>query len=173
MNVLWGRVVVLGVVLLLVFLLGRATSGSSAEVKDLQERLQDREAEIDQLEAANREAANATPTPSAPVDGTAGGTTGGVTTTTTPTPTTTVTATPTAAANTEAQTYTVKAGDNFGTISTRFYGTAGLARCIQTANSITDANRLQVGKSITIPAKDSCTATGTTATPTPSASPSR
>jgi nucleoid-associated protein YgaU len=171
MNVLWGRVVVLGVVLLLVFLLGRATSGSSAEVKDLQERLQDREAEIDQLEAANREAANATPTPTAPVDGTVDGAVG-TTTTITPTPTVTTTASPTAAANTEAQTYTVKSGDNFGKISTRFYGTAGLARCIQAANQITDASKLQVGKSITIPAKASCTATGTTATPTASATPS-
>jgi nucleoid-associated protein YgaU len=172
MNVLWGRVVVLGVVLLLVFLLGRATSGSSAEIQDLQERLEDREAEIDQLEAANREAANATPTESAPVDGTVDGTTGGTTTTTaTPTPTVTTTASPSPAANTEAQTYTVKSGDNLGRISTRFYGTAGLARCIQDANDITDASTIQVGKSLTIPAKASCTATGTTATPTASASP--
>jgi nucleoid-associated protein YgaU len=168
MNVLWGRVVVLGVVLLLVFLLGRATSGSSAEIKDLQERLEDREAEIDQLEAANREAANATPTETAPVDGTVDGTT---TTTATPTPTVTTTASPSPAANTEAQTYTVKSGDNFGRISSRFYGTASLARCIQDANQITDASKLQVGKSITIPPKASCTATGTTATPTATASP--
>lgn len=175
MNVLWGRVVVLGVVLLLVFLLGRATSGSSAEVQDLQERLEDREAEIDQLEAANREAANATPTDAAPADGTAGGTadgTTGGTTTTTVTPTASPTVTPTAAANTEAQTYTVKSGDNLGRISTRFYGTVSLARCIQDANQITDASKIQVGKSLTIPPKPSCTATGTTASPTASASPS-
>lgn len=173
MNVLWGRVVVLGVVLLLVFLLGRATSGSSAEVQDLQERLEDREAEIDQLEAANREAANATPTDAAPADGTTGGTadgtTGGTTTTTTtPTPTVTPTATSTAAANTEAQTYTVKSGDNLGRISTRFYGTVSLAKCIQEANQIANASAIQVGKSLTIPPKASCTATGTTASPSPS-----
>ena len=158
MNVLWGRVVVLGVVLLLVFLLGRATSGSSAEVKQLQERLSDREAEIDQLEAANR----ATPPPSvstspaAGTDGTGtGGTTGGSTTTPTPTASTTATPTgsPSPAANTEAQTYTVKSGDNFGKISTRFYGSAAFGKCIQTANQIADASKLQVGKSITIPPK--------------------
>lgn len=163
MNVLWGRVVVLGVVLLLVFLLGRATGGNSAELKDLQERLSDREAEIDQLEAANREAAEATPTPTAgpEVPGTGTGTSPspGVTPsrTVTPTPTPTSTASP-AAGNTEAQNYVVKARDTLSGISARFYGTANLTKCIQDANpTITDQSKLQVGKSIVIPAEDSCT----------------
>lgn len=159
MNVLWGRVVVLGVVLLLVFLLGRATSSSSAEVEELQERLSDREAEIDQLVAANREAAEASPSPAAEespggeaVAGgeTSGGATGG---TTSPAPTGTASPSPGAAANTEAQTYTVRSGDNFSSISNRFYGSASFARCIQMANQVTDASSLQTGKSITIPPK--------------------
>lgn len=154
MNVLWGRVVVLGVVLLLVFLLGRATSSSSAEVEELQERLSDREAEIDQLVAANREAAEASPSPAADEspagEETGDGTTGG---TTSPAPTVTASPSPGAAANTEAQTYTVRSGDNFSSISNRFYGSASFAKCIQMANQVTDASSLQTGKSITIPPK--------------------
>ena len=158
MNVLWGRVVVLGVVLLLVFLLGRATSSSSAEIEDLQERLSDREAEIDQLVAANREAAETTPGPtteeSPAGEAAAGGeTTGGTTTTTTPDPTVSPSASPSAPANTEAQTYTVRSGDNFSSISNRFYGSASFHKCIQMANQIADASSLQTGKSITIPPK--------------------
>lgn len=161
---LWGRVVVLGVVLLLVFLLGRATSGSSAEIKELQERLSDREAEIDQLEAAGR----ATPTPSAAVpaegaetstDGTTGGTTTTITPTPTASPTPTTTASPSPAANTEAQTYTVQSGDNFGKISVKFYGSSAFAKCIQTANQVEDASKLQAGKSITIPPKPAAACT--------------
>lgn len=164
---LWGRVVVLGVVLLLVFLLGRATSGSSAEIKQLQERLSDREAEIDQLEAAGR----ATPTPAAsvpadgaevtPTDGTTGGTTTTISPTpsASPTPSTTTTASPTPAANTEAQTYTVQSGDNFGKISAKFYGSTAFAKCIQTANQVEDASKLQSGKSITIPPKPAAACT--------------
>ncbi|HEU4866223.1 MAG TPA: LysM peptidoglycan-binding domain-containing protein [Actinomycetota bacterium] len=165
MNVLWGRVVVLGVVLLLVFLLGRATGGNSAELKDLQDRLSDREAEIDQLEAANREAAEASPSPDAGAGtetgtgtGATPGTTTTPTTTTSPTPTTTTTASPSAGGNTEASNYVIKSGDTLGRISTRFYGTANLTKCIQDANAsvITDPSKLQVGKSIVIPAEASC-----------------
>lgn len=159
MNVLWGRVVVLGVVLLLVFLLGRATGGNSAELKDLQDRLSDREAEIDQLEAANREAAEASPSPDAGAGtGASPGTTTTPTTTASPTPTATTTASPSAGGNTEASNYVIKPADTLGRISTRFYGTANLTKCIQDANAavIPDPNRLQVGRSIVIPAEASC-----------------
>lgn len=162
MNVLWGRVVVLGVVLIMVFFLGRATGGNSAELKTLQDRLSDREAEIDQLEAANREAAEATPSPDpaagTPTTGTETGTGTAATPGTTVTPTPTVSASPSpAAGNTEAQNYVVKSGDNLGRISSRFYGTAGLVKCIQAANSsITDASKLRVGQSIVIPAESTC-----------------
>lgn len=162
MNVLWGRVVVLGVVLLLVFLLGRATGGNSAELKDLQDRLSDREAEIDQLEAANREAAEASPSPDAGAGtetgtGASPGTTASPTTTVSPSPTVSTTASP-AGGNTEASNYVIKSGDTLGRISTRFYGTANLTKCIQDANAavITDPSKLQVGKSIVIPAEASC-----------------
>lgn len=158
MNVLWGRVVVLGVVLLLVFLLGRATGGDSAELQALQDRVEDQNAEIDALEAENRALASPSPDPEAEAgtEGTEG--TGGTTTTATPTvtptatPTATSTATPTAG-STEAQSYTVRSGDSLGRISTRFYGSAAYARCIQTANQIENASLLQVGDSLTIPPK--------------------
>lgn len=163
MNVLWGRVVVLGVVLLLVFLLGRATGGNSAELKDLQDRLSDREAEIDQLEAANREAAEASPSPDAGAGtetgtGASPGTTTTPTTTTSPSPTVTTTVSPSPGGNTEASNYVIKSGDTLGRISTRFYGTANLTKCIQDANAavITDPSKLQVGKSIVIPAEATC-----------------
>jgi nucleoid-associated protein YgaU len=169
MNVLWGRVVVLGVVLLMVFFLGRATGGNSAELKDLQDRLSDREAEIDQLEAANREAAEASPSPDPGAGaGTETGTETGVspgatttpttTTTTSPTPTATTTASPSAGGNTEAQNYVIKSGDTLSRISSRFYGSANLTKCIQDANAavIPDQSKLQVGKSIVIPAEATC-----------------
>jgi nucleoid-associated protein YgaU len=165
MNVLWGRVVVLGVVLLLVFLLGRATGGSGDEIEALQARIASQEAEIDQLEADKR--ALATPTPGAGT-GTGGGTgttatpspgatgtpgTGtGTGTTATPTPTASPTAT-TTAGPTEAQQYTVRAGDSLGRISNRFYGSTAFAKCIQTANQIANASAIRTGQTLTIPPK--------------------
>ena len=165
MNVLWGRVVVLGVVLLLVFLLGRSTGGSSDEIEALQARVASQEAEIDQLEADKR--ALATPTPGAGTetgDGTGAtaspgpgttttpGTGTGTGTTATPTPTASPTATPTAG-STEAQQYTVRAGDTLGRISNQFYGSAAFAKCIQTANTIADASAIRTGQTLTIPPK--------------------
>lgn len=174
MNVLWGRVVVLGVVLLLVFLLGRATGGNSAELQALQDRVEDQNAEIDALEAENRALASPSPDPGAQgtTDGTDDGTgtidgagtgtttTPGATPTATPTtgasprttPTATTTASPTAGSN-EAQNYTVRSGDTLSRISNRYYGDASYAKCIQTANNISDAGALQVGKSLVIPPK--------------------
>lgn len=159
MNVLWGRVVVLGVVLLLVFLLGRATGGSSDEVDALQARIDSQEAEIDQLEADKR--ALATPSPGAGTgteDGTGTTTTPGATGTpgagtgASPAATPTATASPTAGPN-EAQQYTVKSGDTLGRISNQFYGSAAYAKCIQTANTIADASAIRTGQTLTIPPK--------------------
>ena len=159
MNVLWGRVVVLGVVLLLVFLLGRATGGNRAELEALQDRVEAQNAEIDQLTAENRELANAAASP--PQTGGDGTETGG-TVTASPTPTGTAspsrtaspgaTATPTTGA-TGTQNYTVRPGDSLRGIANRFYGNAAYAKCIQTANNITNPSALQVGKSLTIPPK--------------------
>ncbi len=154
MNVLWGRVVVLGVVLLLVFLLGRSTGGSRSELQALQDRVEAQNAEIDQLEAENR--ALASPSPDAAGDPNAPGTVPTATPTSTasptPSPTSRATATPTAG-STAAQNYTVRPGDSLRGIANRFYGNAVYAKCIQNANNIDDARSLPVGKSLTIPPK--------------------
>ncbi|HEX2180411.1 MAG TPA: LysM domain-containing protein [Actinomycetota bacterium] len=171
MNVLWGRVVVLGVVLLLVFLLGRATGGASDEIEALQARIASQEAEIDQLEAEKRALATPTPgagtgtedgtgtteTPGAGTAGTPGAGTGAGTGTGTgtggsPAATPSPTVTPTAG-STEAQQYTVQAGDTLGRISNRFYGSTSFAKCIQTANTIADASAIRTGQTLTIPPK--------------------
>ncbi len=153
MNVLWGRVVVLGVVLLLVFLLGRSTGGSRSELQALQDRVEAQNAEIDQLEAENRSLAS--PSPDAAADPNAEGSPNATPTSTaspTATPTARATATPTAG-NTETRNYTVRPGDSLRGIANRFYGNAIYAKCIQKANDIADASKLQVGRSLTIPPK--------------------
>ncbi|HEX2052712.1 MAG TPA: LysM peptidoglycan-binding domain-containing protein [Actinomycetota bacterium] len=164
MNVLWGRVVVLAVVLLLVFLLGRATGGDSSELQALQDRVEAQNAEIDQLEAENRALQSPSPDPNTQTgtDGTGNidGTTATPTVTPTVTPTATATATsrPTSTAtpsptSTAARTYTVRSGDNLGRIASREYGDASYAKCIQTANNITNPSALRVGQELTIPPK--------------------
>ena len=164
MNVLWGRVVVLGVVLLLVFLLGRATGGNTAELEALQDRVEAQNAEIDQLTAENRELANAAASPPPPTggegtgDGTGASPTASPTATGTASPSRTVspspggTATPTTGA-TGTQNYTIRPGDSLRAIANRFYGNATYAKCIQTANNIADPSKLQSGKSLIIPPK--------------------
>lgn len=165
MNVLWGRVVVLGVVLLLVFLLGRATGGSNGEVDELRAQISSQETEIDQLEAENRAlAAAATTTDPPPTEGqngagtAPGDTTGGTTTpgdttggTTTPGTTATPTPSPTASPDTsQPQEYTVAAGDTLGRISSRFYGSTAFVTCIQQANEMETSN-IRSGQTLTIP----------------------
>lgn len=157
-NVLWGRVIALGVVLLLVFLLGRATGGddSSAEVEDLQARLASAQAEIEQLDRQVR-AQSATTTVPGIDDGTTGttipgtgaspGTGGAVTTTRAGTRATTTTTA------TEDEIYTVKSGDSLRSIASRFYGNVRLEGCIAQAQNppITDPTKLRTGQKITIP----------------------
>jgi LysM repeat protein len=143
-NVLWGRVVTLGVVLLLVFFLGRASGGgSSDEVDTLRDQLAAARAEIDQLESESRAPVQPSPTPS-PI--TSPGTGAG----TTPTPS------PTSTAATTEQSYVVKSGDTLSRIANRFYGNAQLDNCIATANGITNASALTVGKTLKIPPRASC-----------------
>jgi nucleoid-associated protein YgaU len=159
-NVLWGRIVALGVVLLLVFLLGRATGGdgSSQQVEDLQARLASAQAEIEQLDRQVRsQATPTTPTGTGeettattiPTGTASPGTSGGAATTSSPrTGSTTTTTT-----STEDQIYTVKAGDSLRSIAAKFYGNAKLEGCIAKAQDppITDPTKLQLGKKLTIP----------------------
>jgi nucleoid-associated protein YgaU len=156
-NVLWGRVIALAVVLLLVFLLGRASAGdgSSEEVEDLQARLASAQAEIEQLD---RQVRAQTATTTIPTIGADDGTTvpgtgaspgaGGAVTTTRPGAGATTTTTAT-----EDETYTVRSGDSLRSIASRFYGNVRLESCIAKAQNppITDPTKLRTGQRITIP----------------------
>jgi nucleoid-associated protein YgaU len=137
---LWGRVIALGVVLLLVFFLGRASAGgdSSEEVDTLQNQLAAARAQIDQLETENRQQLQASPTPTVSPTGSPGAT---------PSPT------GTGAATGGTQSYTVRAGDSLRGIANRFYGSAAYDKCIAQANQIDNPSALRVGAKLTIPEK--------------------
>ncbi|MEX2587978.1 MAG: LysM domain-containing protein [Actinomycetota bacterium] len=161
-NVLWGRVIVLGVALLLVFLLGRATGGASnGEIESLQERVQSLQAQNDQLEAAARSRATAPAPPPAgdapsPAAGDAGDSpaqtespaAGGTDSGTTASPSPEAESSTTLPAE-----YTVQSGENFSTISRDFYGSGSFAKCIMQANEYAEATDLKAGDDITIPEK--------------------
>jgi nucleoid-associated protein YgaU len=51
-----------------------------------------------------------------------------------------------------AQSYTIASGDNLSKISKHFYGDANKYPKIAQANNIADANKIQAGQTITIPA---------------------
>lgn len=143
--------VAFGVVLLLVFLIGRASGGgggSNQQVTDLKSQLASAQAEIDQLDRQVK-AAQTTPTvPAEPAGGAtpttappvAGGSTGS-------TPTT-VPASPSG-----NEVYTVKAGDSLRTIALKIYGKTSLESCIAKAQNppITDPTKVRVGQKLTIP----------------------
>lgn len=159
-NVLWGRVIVLGVALLLVFLLGRATGGASnGELETLQERVESLQAQNDQLEAAARSRATSPPPPPAadpaagegsdpaasPAPG--GAPVQGASPSPSPSPESG------GASTTLPAEYTVQSGENFSTISRDFYGSASFAKCIMQANEYAEATDLKAGDDITIPEK--------------------
>ncbi len=138
-RVLWGRVVVLGVALLLAFLLGRATTGGDGGVSETRFENVSRErdelaAEVADLRAELEAAQEPTPdpevSPSAPADDTAtdpeNETEGG-------------------------RTYVVKAGDTLASIAAEEYGDASLDDFIAEANGITDPESLAVGTELILP----------------------
>jgi nucleoid-associated protein YgaU len=141
-NIIWGRVAVLGAVVLLAFLIGRMTAGGGgvpedrltsarsdlrdarAQVTDLQTQVQDLE---DQL------AAQEPPADAGEEEG-QGGEGGGE--------------------GEEApagEEYTIKAGDTLNTIAIEFYGDAENADYIAVANDIADPSAINVGDTIIIP----------------------
>jgi LysM repeat protein len=144
-NIMWGRVAVLGAVVLLAFLFGRMTSGGGGvsqdrydaarsdlrdargDVSDLQTQVKDLE---DQLAAAEE--------PAGTGDEDAGGEEAGE-----------ETEQPAA----DSEVYVVQAGDTLTTIAEDFYKDASLADFIAEANGITDATQLSVGAEIIIPPK--------------------
>lgn len=155
-NVLWGRVIVLGVALLLVFLLGRATGGASdSEVEQLQQRVESLQAQNSQLEAAARSRATSPPPPppaaagagEAPDAAESPAAPAGVEASPSPSPEAA------SGSQTLPAEYTVKSGENFSTISRDFYGSASFAKCIMQANEYETATSLKAGDDITIPEK--------------------
>lgn len=133
-RVLWGRVITLGVVLILVFLFGRSTAPEGvprSELDDVRGQLASARAQIERLQAQPQ--AEPTPTP-------------GTSPAASPTPQTSP-----AAAQTEQRSYTVRSGDTLRGIAQRMYGNANLASFLAEANGITDPTKLQVGKTLVIP----------------------
>jgi hypothetical protein len=143
-RILWGRLIVLAVVLLAAFLVGRATGGSGitqedldalraerndaqAQIEELQEEvtglnqqntaLQDR---IDQLEAEQGT------TPPATGEDTEGEEPAG-------------------------ETYVIREGDTLLELANEFYGDPSLDDYIAEANGITDPSLINAGDEITIP----------------------
>ena len=144
-NVLWGRVAILGALLLFAFLLGRVTKSSGVpaseleaandEVAALEEDLSSAQDQIAALQTQVDELQDTAPPTDLGDDTTEGDTTTGADTTT----------------DAEAQTYTVESGDTLTTIAEEFYGDASLDDFLAEANGIEDPTQISVGQELTIP----------------------
>ena len=136
-RVLWGRVFVLGAVVLLAVVLGRASAGGGAsqgqvdrlqsDLAEAQQTIAQLESQIDAQAAAEDPAGTTEPGP-ASTPGTGGGDTGP-----------------------GGKTYTVQAGDTLRGIAERFYADVDLDDFLARANGITDVSQLSVGQELTIP----------------------
>ncbi len=135
-KLLWGRVIALAAVLILAFLLGRATApdDSAEEVEELRAQLEqagDRIAELETIVSQGAtptapETPEETPTETeSPDDGGGGG--GG---------------------EKEVREYTVKTGDTYNDIAEEFFGDPVLGACLKDAN---EDKTLLVGDTIQIP----------------------
>ena len=140
-KLLWGRVIALAAVLILAFLLGRATApdDSAEEVDQLQAQLEEAGARISSLEDERDFGATATETPpgdesptetTSPDDGAGGGDGGG------------------GGGEDIVKNYTVKTGDTYNEIADQFFGDPSLGSCIADAN---DDETLIVGETINVP----------------------
>jgi nucleoid-associated protein YgaU len=141
-KLLWGRVIALAAVLILAFLLGRATApdDSAEEVDDLQAQLEEAADRIEELETIVAQGATPTETETPPDDGETespppddgGGDGGGG-----------------GGGDEEVKEYTVKTGDSYNSIAEDFFGDPSLGSCISEANPGDDT--LLVGDTINIP----------------------
>jgi nucleoid-associated protein YgaU len=137
-RVLWGRIIALAVLVLFAFVLGRRTApavDNSAELAAANERADQAESEIRDLEAQLSEMNAAAQTEDEP----------------TPEPTSESSAAPAA----EGETYIVKSGDSLAGIALKFYGDSSLANVIAEANSITDPQSIRPGDELIIPPEPS------------------
>ena len=134
-NILWGRLVVLGVLAILVFLIGRISAPNGVDEERLQELRADLAAsqeQVEQLEAAIQQQPTvaATPTPSVTVgeqDDTAED------------------------ATFDGKTYTVVSGDTMNEIARRFCGDPAEAEVIADFNGISDPTLISPGMALKIP----------------------
>lgn len=136
-RVLWGRVAVLGAMLLLAFLFGRATKSAGvpdSELTAARQQVQELRAENQALE---EELASAPVVTDEPEAGTGTDSEDGETGTTD--------------TSTEGKTYIVEEGDSLTTIAQKFYGDPSLDDFLAEVNGITDPTQLAVGQELTIP----------------------
>jgi nucleoid-associated protein YgaU len=142
-NIIWGRVAVLGAVVLLAFLIGRMTAGGGgvpeerltsarSDLRDARAQVTDLQGQVEGLEKDLAAAQNpdTTEDPNAD-DDTEGGGEGEDTPT--------------------GEEYVIKAGDTLNTIAIEFYGDAEHADYIAVVNDIVDESAINAGDTITIP----------------------
>jgi nucleoid-associated protein YgaU len=145
-NILWGRVAVLGAVLLLAFLFGRMTAGgdgvpqerltaAQGDLREAQATITTLEGDVQDLEKQLAAAQNNTD-PGADTESDDDGEGGGE-----------ETEDPLAG----GEKYIVKSGDTLNQIAEKFYGDASKADFIQTANGIVDPTAISPGDEIVIP----------------------
>ena len=138
-RVLWGRVVILGLALLLAFFVGRATGGgggvAEADYDEVVAERNDLRSEVADLEDQLATAEQPTPAPATASPGTAAA--GGETD---------------PEGETEGgETYIVESGDTLASIAAEQYGDASLDDFLAEANGITDPESLAVGQELIIP----------------------
>ena len=140
-KVLWGRIAILGGLVLVAFLLGRVTKSggipqerldqANAEAAELQQQVDDLETELAaQPPITDPELGTDTESDAGTEDEGAAGTT---------------------ETGTESETYIVERGDTLTTIAEDFYGDASLDDFLAEANNISDPAALSVGQEIIIP----------------------
>ncbi len=137
-RVLWGRVVLLGIGLLLAFFLGRLTAGGGADESELNKVRAELSAAEEQNEQLEKDLATAQAA-TEPLE--------------TPDAAATDAAEDPAEEEAEAQTYTVQRGDTLRGIAQTFCGDASLDDLIASENGIADATQLSVGETLTLPAE--------------------
>jgi cell division protein FtsB len=142
-KILWGRLVVLGVFLLIAFFIGRALAGGGVSQDDFDQATAQRNDARAQASEARAEVADLERSVAALQDeveslqqaqtGTTGEDTG------------------TEAPPVEGETYVVKQGDTLRGIAEKFYGDATLDDYIAEANDISDPSAISTGSELTIP----------------------
>lgn len=142
-QVLWGRVLIIGGVLVLAFIVGILIGGSGGDgvsrdaYNDAISQRDKAEQEREQLKQDLQLARSTTPASTEPAAG---------------------------SESSESQTYTVKDGDTWSSISKKFYGDSSMASEIQDANNMTKDTKLKTGMTLEIPPKPESADTTTTTT---------